>query len=69
QHEFGSILKFVESNWGLGTLGYTDARADDLSDCFNYNQSPIVFRSIAASVSTASIMKQGLSQSIPDSDF
>ena len=30
QHEFGSILKFTEKAFGLGSLGTTDVRADDL---------------------------------------
>jgi len=34
QHEFGSILKFTEEQFGLPSLGTTDVRADDLSDCF-----------------------------------
>lgn len=46
QHEQSSILKFVEKNWGLGSLGYADARADDLSDCFNYHQAPTKFVAI-----------------------
>lgn len=41
QHDFGSILHFIEHNWNLGTLGQRDQYADDLSDMFNYNQSPI----------------------------
>lgn len=49
QHEFASILRFIEDNWGLGTLGFTDARADDLADCFNYSQTPISFRTIQSS--------------------
>jgi phospholipase C len=36
QHEFGSMLKFVEETFGLPSLGTTDQRADDLSDCFNF---------------------------------
>jgi phospholipase C len=48
QHEFGSILKFTEQTFGLGTLGYTDVRADDLSDMFNFSQPPLPFSSIAA---------------------
>ncbi|HEX3671726.1 MAG TPA: alkaline phosphatase family protein, partial [Candidatus Cybelea sp.] len=36
QHEFGSILKFVEETFSLPSLGTTDQRADDLSDCFNF---------------------------------
>jgi phospholipase C len=45
-HEFGSILRFTEETFGLGSLGYTDARSDDLMDCFNLNQTPITFRAI-----------------------
>ncbi len=41
QREFGSILKFIEKNWNLGSLGTNDATADDLSDMFNYAQKPI----------------------------
>jgi phospholipase C len=35
-HEFGSILRFVETQFELGSLGTADARADDLSDCFDF---------------------------------
>jgi phospholipase C len=48
QHEFGSILRFTEENFGLGSLGYTDARADNLADCFNLSGAPIAFRTIQA---------------------
>ena len=47
-HDFGSILKFVESNFSLPSLGYADAPADDLSDCFNYAQAPTPFQLINA---------------------
>jgi phospholipase C len=43
QHEFGSILKYTEQNFGLGSLGTTDRRADNLSDCFNYKMAPRQF--------------------------
>jgi phospholipase C len=39
-HDFGSILRFIEEDFGLQSLGYADAYADDLSDCFNFNQTP-----------------------------
>jgi phospholipase C len=49
QHEFGSILKFTEETFGLPSLGTTDARADDLSDCFNFpGQQPRRFKRISA---------------------
>ena len=47
-HEFGSILKFTEEAFGLPSLGTTDARADDLSDCFDFNQPGRAFRRIPA---------------------
>ncbi|MBV8148510.1 MAG: hypothetical protein JO092_05410, partial [Candidatus Eremiobacteraeota bacterium] len=46
QYEFGSILKYIEGNWNLGSLGTSDARANSLIDCFNYSQSPIPFQKI-----------------------
>jgi phospholipase C len=51
QHEFGSILHFTEANFGLPNLGQTDVRADDLSDCFDYLQSPPPFVKIDAPMS------------------
>jgi len=57
-HDFGSILKFVEKNYNLPSLGYADARADDLSDCFDYSQTPLTFKTITA--------PQGASQFIED---
>jgi phospholipase C len=43
QHEFGSILKFTEKNFGLPSMHTTDVRADDLSDCFDFSQRPRKF--------------------------
>ena len=48
QHEFGSILAFSEETFGIpkGSLGTTDVRADDLSDCFDFTQRPRTFTPI-----------------------
>ena len=46
QHEFGSILKFTEEQFDLPSMGTTDERADDLSDCFNFDQYPTPFVAI-----------------------
>jgi phospholipase C len=43
QHEFGSILKFTEEVYGLPSLGQRDQYADDLSDCFDFSQTPPKF--------------------------
>ena len=51
-HDFGSILKFIEKVFGLGEIdpavGYADSRADDLSDCFDFNQTPLPFTPVPA---------------------
>jgi phospholipase C len=47
-HDFGSILQFIETTFGLPSLGYADAFADDLSDCFNFDQTPLQFQTVAA---------------------
>ena len=69
QHEFGSILHFIEDIWGLGTLGYSDSRADDLSDCFNFSQTPIRFQTIQSTRRAAAFMNQPPTNVSPDNDF
>jgi phospholipase C len=48
-YEFAGILKYIENNWNLGTLGGDDKRATSIIDCFNYSQNPIPFVPIASS--------------------
>ena len=36
----------VQRNWSLGSLGYSDERADDLSDCFNFSQTPLPYKPV-----------------------
>jgi phospholipase C len=67
-HEFGSILKFTEETFGLPSMGTTDARADDLSDCFNFSQSPTPFTPISAPLSPSYFLKQPVSSRPPDDD-
>jgi phospholipase C len=67
QHEFGSILHFVEEQFGLGSLGYTDARADDLADCFNFAQTPLPYHPVSVLYSKAQILKRWRA-SPPDND-
>jgi phospholipase C len=51
QYEFGSILRFTEETFGLGSLGTTDVRSNDLSDCFNFDAPPARFEPIVAPLS------------------
>jgi len=49
QYEFGSIVRFVEDNWGLGRLGTTDTTsADFVGDFFDFNQTPRAFQPIGS---------------------
>lgn len=47
-HDFGSILKFTETVFNLPSLGFADSRADDLMDCFQFNDQPHKFKPIKA---------------------
>jgi phospholipase C len=69
QHEFGSILKFVEETFGLGSLGTTDQRADDLSDSFNFGRAPRRFTTIPAPHDAAYFLHQPISTEAPDDDY
>ena len=70
QHEQASILRFVEDNFSLGTLGYADTRADDLADCFNMHGPPGKFVYVPTGMSLAQVMKLGGPSDIPaDDDF
>jgi uncharacterized repeat protein (TIGR01451 family) len=71
-HDFGSILKFVETAFSLGEIdpavGYADSRSDDLSDCFNFNQLPLVFAPIAAPMSAEHFLHDTSAPTPPDDD-
>jgi phospholipase C len=47
QHEFGSILKFIEQTFSLAPLTIVDSRADNLADCFNFGQAAAPYRAVA----------------------
>jgi phospholipase C len=67
-HDFGSILKFIETTYNLPSLGYADAPADDLSDIFNFAQAPIVFQTIPAPANTAACLADTSPPGDPDDD-
>jgi phospholipase C len=58
QHEFGSILKFIEETFGLPSLDTTDVRSDDLSDCFDFSSAPKKFVPIPAPLSPKYFLDQ-----------
>jgi len=67
-HDFGSILNLVEKTFSLPSLGYADARADDLSDCFDFNQTPIKFKTINAPLNAEHFLNDKSPKTDPDDD-
>jgi phospholipase C len=74
QHDFGSILKFVETVFNLPTINpgnpaaYADSSADDLLDCFDFTQTPLKFRNIAAPLDAAHFLNDKRPRRDPDDD-
>jgi len=68
QYETASVLRFIEDNWGLSTLGQEDARATGLENAFNFSQTPRPFQTISAKYSRAYFLNQKPSGIPPDSD-
>ncbi|MGB8909918.1 MAG: alkaline phosphatase family protein [Candidatus Cybelea sp.] len=69
QHEFGSILKFTEQVFDLGTLGTTDLRSDNLADCFDFLKKPRPFTAIPTTFGPEYFLSQPISYEDPDNDF
>ncbi|MBV9233496.1 MAG: hypothetical protein JO030_05585, partial [Candidatus Eremiobacteraeota bacterium] len=68
RHEFGSILRFVEEVFDLGSLHATDARSDDLSDCFDFTQPARRFETIAAPMNARDFLRLRDEGGAPDDD-
>ena len=58
QYEFGSVLKFIEQNFGTASLGSTDARANSIGDIFNFSQKPTPFQPFNAPFGESYFMHQ-----------
>jgi phospholipase C len=67
-HDFGGILKFVETTFALPALGYADGCADDLSDCFDLTQAPLSFHTITAALNAAHFINDKHPPVPPDDD-
>jgi len=66
-HDFGSILKFIEEVYQLDSLGYADALADDLSDCFDFHRHN-AFRMIKAPRGAKYFLNDKRPPTDPDND-
>jgi hypothetical protein len=67
-HDFGSILKFTEEVYGLPSLGYADAPADDLADFFDFHQTPLPFQTITAQFDASHFLNDTRPPGDPDDD-
>jgi phospholipase C len=68
QYEFGSILKYIEGNWNLGSLGTTDKRATSILNAFNYNQKPRKFKKIPTVLPISFFLHQKQTGPPPDTE-
>jgi phospholipase C len=67
-YDFGSILRFIEEDFNVDSLGYADSRADDLSDCFDFSQAPVSFKFIQAPHDAAYFLHDTSPPEAPDDD-
>jgi phospholipase C len=66
-YEFGSILKTIEENFGIASIGTTDVRATDMFDAFDFTQKPRAFKPFKAKYPPSDFRFEAPSQlSIPD---
>jgi phospholipase C len=71
RHDFGSILRFIENNFGIpeGALNFADQRATtDLTSFFNLNQSPRTFNRIKAPLGENFFLHDKRPMEPPDTD-
>ncbi|MBV8066493.1 MAG: hypothetical protein JO113_00845, partial [Candidatus Eremiobacteraeota bacterium] len=68
-YEHGSILKFIEDQFGLGRLSASDTRANSPEqDCFDFNQRPRRFRTIPSPHDAQFFLHQPPDHRIPDAE-
>jgi phospholipase C len=71
RHDFGSVLRFIEHNFGipLGALNFADARAkNDLIGFYDLTQQPRAYQTVAAAKTAAFFLKDKRKATDPDDD-
>ena len=71
RHDFGSILRFIEHNFGMveGALNFADQRATtDLTNFFNFLQPPRAFTPISAPLGEEFFLNDNRPMEPPDTD-
>lgn len=67
-YEFGSILKFIENNWSLGSLGRNDAASRSIGNAFDFEMKPRPFKRIGAKYPLSFFLHQNASGEPPDTE-
>jgi phospholipase C len=68
-YEHGSILKFVEDQWGLPRLSASDTRANPIApNCFDFTRPPRPFMKIPSSHGKEYFLRQPLDTRPPDTE-
>ncbi len=67
-YEFGSVLRFIEDVWNLGSLGKNDAHSTSIGNVFDFTMPPRKFHKIAAKYSRDYFMHQQPSGIPPDTE-
>jgi phospholipase C len=67
-YEFGSILHFIEDNWGLGTLGRNDEHATSIGNAFDFKMPPRTFKVIQSKYSRTFFLHQAPSDTPLDTE-
>ncbi len=69
QYEHGSILRFIEDQFGLPRLTASDSRASSPeADCFDFSQVPRHFKPIGSSLDRQFFLHQPLDRRPPDTE-
>jgi len=63
QYEFGSVLRFIEDNWSLGSLGKNDAHSTSIGNAFDFKMKPRAFKVIPSKYPSMFFLRE------PPSDF
>jgi len=73
-YEFGSMLKFTEEAFGLPRIGppsfgYTDTRANDMLDAFDFTQAPRAYAKVPAKYPISYFLNESPSMKALDDDI
>ena len=67
-YQFGSILRFIEETWNLGSLGKNDAHSTSIGNAFDFRMAPRKFVKIHSKYSQDYFVHQPPSGLPPDTE-